>query len=85
MNGVVVAAAVASPRDVAGFRQVVNDPVGGAFGDPDPVANLSQADGRILRDAEQDERVIGQERPRGGDGGHLSRIPFLDIDFVYSW
>jgi hypothetical protein len=41
LDRVLVAAAASLPRDVAGVREVGDDPVRGAFGDPDGVADLA--------------------------------------------
>lgn len=56
---VVVAAAVAFARDVAAVGELGDDVVGGAFGDPDAVADLAQADLGVSRDAEQYAGVVG--------------------------
>lgn len=57
--------AVASPHspagDVAGVGQFTDDAVGSAFGDPDRVADLTQADARIMCDAEQHLGMVGEE------------------------
>jgi hypothetical protein len=63
MNGVVVAAPVAATGQVAGGDEFVNDPVRGALSDPDALCDLAQADRRILEDAEQNARVVGEKRP----------------------
>jgi hypothetical protein len=63
LDRVVIAATVAPARDVAGGCQLGHDPVSGPFGDPDRVADLAQADARVMRDAEQHLGVVGQKRP----------------------
>ena len=62
---VVVAASVSLARDVAGVGELDHDPVRGALGDPDPLADVAQADARVACDAHQHLSVIGQERPAG--------------------
>jgi hypothetical protein len=37
----------------------------GPFGDPDRLADLAQADARVMRDAEQHFGVVGEKRPAG--------------------
>jgi hypothetical protein len=64
VDRVVVAAAGSRARDVARRRQVVDDPVSGSFGDADTIAKLAKTHARILSDAQQDARVVGQKRPR---------------------
>jgi len=59
-----LATADALTGDVAGISQFADDAMSRTFGDPDRVADVSQADGRVTRDAEQHLRVVGQERPR---------------------
>ena len=70
VDRVLVAAAVSLACDVAGCRQLGHDAVRGPLCDPDPIADLSQPDTRILGDADQHEGVVGQKRPvpRGVDG-----------------
>jgi hypothetical protein len=64
LDRVVAAAAAALAYEVARGRQLADDAVDGSFCDPDAVADLAQADGRIARDARQHLGVIRQERPR---------------------
>jgi hypothetical protein len=71
LDRVVVAAAVAGTRDVAGGGELDHDPVRGAFCDPDRLADLAQADARVMRDAEQHLGVVGEKRPcRGSVSRH---------------
>jgi hypothetical protein len=72
-------AAVACTRDIAGGREPDDDSVHGTFGDPNAIADLAQADTRILGNAQQHPGVVGQKRPRWGyASGHVNRISFLD-------
>jgi hypothetical protein len=67
----VVAAAVAPARDVAGGGELDDDPVRGAFCDPDRLADLAQADAWVVRDAEQHLGMVGEKRPcRGSISRH---------------
>jgi len=63
VDGVVVASSVALARNVPGAGQLGDDAVRGAFGDPDPVAEVAQPDAGIVGDANQDLGVVGQEPP----------------------
>jgi len=75
LDGVVVAAPVAPARDVAGVGELDDDPVRGAFGDPDRLADLPQADARVMRDAQQYLGVVGEKRPAGRwSATHDSRL-----------
>jgi hypothetical protein len=74
----VVAPPAALARDVAGGLKLADDAVRGALGDPNPVADVTQADARVVGDAEQGLRVAGEEGPAGGSGGR-HQIP--DTDF----
>jgi hypothetical protein len=65
LDRVVVAAAVALARDVVGGGELGDDAVRGAFGDPDRLADLAQADAGVVRDAEQHLGVVGEKRPAG--------------------
>jgi hypothetical protein len=65
LDRVLVAAAVALAGDVAGGGELADDAVGGAFGDPDRLADVAQADARVVGDAEQHLGVVGQKRPSG--------------------
>jgi hypothetical protein len=69
LDRVVVAAAVAPARDVAGGDQLGDDPVCSAFGDPDRLADLAQAHAGVMRDAEQHLGVVGEKRPAGRSVG----------------
>jgi hypothetical protein len=69
---VVVAAAAALARDVAGGCELGDDIVRGAFCDPDAVADLAQADAGVVCDAEKHPGVVGEKRPcRCFVRGHL--------------
>jgi len=72
---VAVAAAVLLLDDVAGPGQVGDDAVGAALGDVELGRDVARADPRVVRDAQQDPGVAGQERP--ACGGHLSPIRSL--------
>jgi hypothetical protein len=60
-----VGVAAACPRalDVAGFDEVGEDPLSRAFGDSDPVGHVAQAHVRVLGEAEEHLRVVGDEGP----------------------
>jgi hypothetical protein len=62
---VAVAPAVALAHQVPGVNQLSDDPMGGALGDADPVADLAQPDIRVARDAEQDLAVVAEKSPIG--------------------
>jgi hypothetical protein len=54
----VVAPAGALARDVAGVRELGDDPMGGPFGDPDALADVAKASARITSDADQPLSVL---------------------------
>ncbi len=60
---VVVAPAVSLARYLAGDGKLGDDAMCGAFGDPDAVAEVTQATTGIVGDMDQDLGVIGQEAP----------------------
>jgi hypothetical protein len=61
-DGVVVASALALALEVAGVDQLSDDPVRGAFGDADLIADLPQPDSWVVRDAKQHLPVIAEKR-----------------------
>jgi hypothetical protein len=63
LDRVVVAAAPALARDVAGRGKLADDAVRGALCDADRLADLAQTNAGIGRDAQQDAGVIGKKRP----------------------
>lgn len=60
-NRVLVAPAVALAREVPGVHELADDAMGGAFGDTYCLSDLTQANPRILRDADQDASVVREE------------------------
>jgi hypothetical protein len=62
---VAVSPANSLPRHVALFDQLGEDPLGGAFGDPDRSGDVAQADSRIMSHAREDVGVVGQKVPNG--------------------
>ena len=62
---VAVSPANSLPRHVALFDQLGEDPVGGAFGDPDRSGDVAQADPRVMSHAGEDMGVVGQKAPAG--------------------
>jgi hypothetical protein len=63
LDRVVAAAAPPFAREISGADELDDDPVHGSLGDSDRVADLTQADARIARDARQHLSVVRQERP----------------------
>jgi len=64
-QGVVVTAAAPLTREIAGARQLGHDAVRGALRDPNLLAEVAQPDRGILRDCDEDPRVVGEEAPVG--------------------
>jgi hypothetical protein len=56
-------------QHIATFDELGEDPVGGAFGDPDRGGDVAEADSRIIGHAGKDVGVVGQEVPAGCLGG----------------
>ena len=82
LDRVAVATPHALTRDVAGLSELCDDPMGSAFGDSDPLADLSQEHARVARDADEHARMIGQKLPARNDLlGHSSRLAYLDFPF----
>ena len=78
VDRVAVAAPVALARDVAGVGELDHDPVRGALGDPDTLADLAQPDAWITSNAHKHLRVVGQERPTACGGlGHRNLVYHL--------
>jgi hypothetical protein len=63
VDRVFVATADAFALDVARFDEVGEDSLGASFGDPDGFSDVAHTDGRVVGEAEQDLRVVGDERP----------------------
>src|SRR5271169_2814293 len=81
-----VAPAGAVAGDVAGGGELRDDPVGGPFGDADSLADVAQADPRLLRDAHEDLCVVGQKPPvLCRLLGHIRRLSTLESDFMLWW
>ena len=82
VDRVVVAAPVPLAVDVPGGGQLRDDPMRRAFGDPNALADLAQANAGIAGYAYQDSGVVGQERPAGCHMiGHDTRISFPEEYF----
>ena len=85
VDRVPIAPALSLAGDVAGGAELGHDPVRGAFGDPDSVPDVAQADAGVVGNAEQDPGVIGQERPGGcGVLGHRVEFSVLRLRFLAS-
>ena len=50
------------PSEVAGLLELAHQPVRGAFGEVDAGCDVAEANARLLRDADQDSSVLGEER-----------------------
>jgi len=68
LHGVDVPAADALASDVAILDQLGDDPMGASLGDPDRLGDVTQANARIVGDAEQDLGVVGEELVLGHFG-----------------
>ena len=83
---ILVAAPDALTSDVAGGAELGDDPVRGALGDPHLVADLAYAHSRVIRDADQNLGVVGQElpawnsRPRHEQQRISGGAPLIDRD-----
>jgi hypothetical protein len=85
LDRVVVAAAHAPPGDVAGVRELADDAVRGALGDPDRFADVAQAGAGVLGEAQQHGGVVGEKGPGGCPvPRHDTRLQFLDSCVSYS-
>ena len=62
---VAIAPALPLAQHIALLDQLGEDPVGGAFGDPDSGGDVAQSDTRIIGHADKDVGVVGQEVPAG--------------------
>src|SRR6188472_3823390 len=79
VDRVAVATPAAFAREVAGVDEVPDDAMRRPLRDAHAVADLAQADVRILRGAQQHARVARQERPAGrGDRSHDNRLTILE-------
>lgn len=63
LDGVPVAAPVALLHDVTGLGEVGDDGEGAALRDVERVGHVAQPEPRIVRDAEQYPRVVGEKAP----------------------
>lgn len=63
VQAVAVASTCAFSLEIAGVDEVGNDPLGGAFGDPDVVGDIAEARSRVARDTEEHVSVVGEKRP----------------------
>jgi hypothetical protein len=61
VDRVVVAAALAPARQVAGVGELADDAVSCTFRDPDSLADVAQPNARVVRDAQEHEGVIAEE------------------------
>ena len=62
---VAVSPALSLAQHVALFDQLGQNPVGGAFRDPDSGGDVTQADSRIMGHTGKDVGVVGQKVPAG--------------------
>ena len=60
---VLIAAAIALTRHIAGVAQLDDDSMHRTLGDSDTVGDLSQPDSGVIGYADQNLRVVGQEGP----------------------
>jgi hypothetical protein len=60
---VLVASTASSTCDVSRALELSDDSVRRPFGDPHVRSDLTQPNTRVVRDTEQDLRMVGQERP----------------------
>jgi hypothetical protein len=65
VDRVVIAPPVSLTGDVTGGSQLRGDAVSGPFGNAETLADVAQADGRIVRDANENPGMVGQESPIG--------------------
>lgn len=65
LDRVVIATPDAPAGKVADVGELGDDPVGGALGDSDRIADLAQADAWVARDAQQHLGMVGEEGPGG--------------------
>ena len=63
VDAVAVAAADSLALDVAGVREVGDDPLNRALGDADASGDVAQPDLGLAGDADQHLRMVGEERP----------------------
>jgi hypothetical protein len=63
VDRVVVSAPPALADDESRVDQVGEDPLGGALRDPDPLGDVAEPNVPVTGDAEEDLRVVRQERP----------------------
>lgn len=59
---VVVAPSDSMPSEVAGLLKLAYQPVRGTFGQVDARCDVAEAGAWLLRDADQDSSVLGEER-----------------------
>ena len=63
-DAVVVTPANPFALDVAGFDQVGDDALGGSFGDPNALCDVTESRVRVAVEAEKDLGVVREEPPR---------------------
>lgn len=63
MDAIAVTTPVLVLDDVAGFDQVGDDAEGAAFGDVDHGGDVTQAHAGVVRDADEDPGMVGEEAP----------------------
>jgi len=80
---VFVLAASPVAGQVALFLEVGDDALHGALGDADACGDLAQPEAGVLRQAEQDVTVVGEERPPGRCV-RLSHAQSIDTQVVFS-
>jgi hypothetical protein len=73
LDAIAVAAPVPVLDDVAGFGQVRDDGEGAALGDVERGGDVAQAHPGVVRDADEDPGMVGEEAPLGR-GTSVDRI-----------
>ena len=65
VEAVVVSSSDSFAAEIAGFDQVGDDSLGGAFRDADALGEVAEACVWVAVQAEEDLRVVGEESPAG--------------------
>ena len=58
-----VASALSFLQNISGVGQVCDDSIGGSFGDAKLRRDVSQSDSGVVRDADENASVVGEEAP----------------------
>ena len=64
VDGVPISSSQLDFGEVALREEVAEDALGGAFGDPDTLGNVSRSGVWVPRDAKEHVRVVGEKHPR---------------------